>query len=321
MLPRLADALRQRRSGYSAETDSARPSREEQLGAATSEKHEQRIRPARCIIETMIRRVLGLAIAFVVLTALFWAVEFFWPGSPAQPRGWRRRGFATDTAYWFVTSLATKPLAHLAVLVALVPVLLLLGHSLDRQAVLAGYGPLLRLPRWAQAVSIVFVGDLIGYGTHRIFHRERLWPFHAVHHSSEDLDWLSSVRLHPVNDIVSRICQAVPFVLLGFSPLVVASYLPFLTFYAIFEHANVSWDFGPLRYVLASPEFHRWHHTKAEEGLDKNFAGLFPIFDLLFGTFYMPRGKHPTEFGVDGVALPVGLWGQLTYPFRKRQSR
>ena len=56
-----------------------------------------------------------------------------------------------------------------------------------------------------------------------------------------------------------------------------------LSFYAIFVHANVPWSFGPLRYVIATPAFHRWHHAAEEQGLNHNFAGLFPLFDLLFG--------------------------------------
>jgi len=258
----------------------------------------------------------GLIVAFVVLTIIFWAVEFFWPAMPTQRR-WQRRGYRTDAFYWFFTALVSKPLSQLAVLVTLVPMLWLLGRSLDRNAVLAGYGPVLALPKWLQVLLILVLGDFIGYWTHRVFHSRRLWPFHAIHHSSEEVDWLSSVRLHPVNEIVSRICQALPFVMLGFSPAVVAAYLPFLTFYAIFEHANVSWHFGPFRYLIASPEFHRWHHTKQEEGLDKNFSGLFPAFDVIFGTFYMPKGKHPTEFGVNGPPVPSSFWAQLVYPFRK----
>lgn len=265
------------------------------------------------------KRLIGLVLAFIVLTLIFWAVEFFWPGLPARHRS-PRRGYWTDVFYWFFTPLISKPLSQLAVLVTLAPILWFLGRSLDRTAMAAGHGPVTTLPKWLQVVLILFLGDFIGYWTHRIFHGRKLWPFHAIHHSSEELDWLSSVRLHPVNEIVSRVCQALPFVLLGFSPLVVASYLPFLTFYAIYEHANVSWSYGPLRYVVASPEFHRWHHTKQEEGLDKNFAGLFPLFDLLFGTFYLPRGKHPTEFGVAGESLPEGLWGQLSYPFRRSRE-
>jgi len=80
-------------------------------------------------------------------------------------------------------------------------------------------------------------------------------------------------------------------------------------------HANLSWDLGPFRYVFSSPAFHRWHHTKADEGLDRNFAGGLPLWDLLFGTFYMPR-RNPTSFGIDDP-IPSGFLGQMLQPFRR----
>jgi sterol desaturase/sphingolipid hydroxylase (fatty acid hydroxylase superfamily) len=92
---------------------------------------------------------------------------------------------------------------------------------------------------------------------------------------------------------------------------------PFLTFHAIFLHANVPWGFGPLRYFVSSPAFHRWHHTTQAEGLDKNFAGLFPFIDLAFGTFYMPRDRQPAAFGIQGNPVARGLFAQLAYPFRR----
>jgi sterol desaturase/sphingolipid hydroxylase (fatty acid hydroxylase superfamily) len=92
---------------------------------------------------------------------------------------------------------------------------------------------------------------------------------------------------------------------------------PFISLYAILIHANLPWDYGPLRYVLASPRFHRWHHTSEAEGRDKNFAGLFPFLDLLFGSFYMPRGRVPVEFGAGDEPVPTGIWRQIAYPLRK----
>jgi sterol desaturase/sphingolipid hydroxylase (fatty acid hydroxylase superfamily) len=134
------------------------------------------------------------------------------------------------------------------------------------------------------------------------------------------VDWLSSVRLHPVNDAVTKIIQVLPLYWMGFNGLALAAFVPLLTFYAILLHANVSWSYGPLRYVIASPVFHRWHHTSQAEGLDTNFAGLFPFIDLLFGTFYMPRGRQPENFGIVGQAVPDGLFPQLMYPFRPRRA-
>jgi len=262
----------------------------------------------------MTKHLFGLAFAFLLLTLVFWVVEFYWPSIPAQRR--LRRGFGVDVLYWFFTPIVSKGLSQAATLLALVPIFFLLGRKLDAAAAQHGYGPLLALPTWLQAVIIITLGDFIGYWSHRWFHSRRLWKFHAVHHSSKELDWLSSTRLHPVNEVVSRVCQVIPFALVGFSPSVVAAYIPFLTIYSIVLHANVSWTLGPLRYVIASPLFHRWHHTKEDEGLDKNFAGLLPLWDLIFGTFYLPKGRIPTEFGVHDDSVPESFLGQLAYPFR-----
>jgi sterol desaturase/sphingolipid hydroxylase (fatty acid hydroxylase superfamily) len=177
-----------------------------------------------------------------------------------------------------------------------------------------GYGPLSRQPLWLQAVQIYVLVDFIAYWTHRLFHRGRWWPFHAVHHSSEELDWLASIRVHPVNDLVNKLAQAVPVLLMGYNPTVTLSTAPVLTFYAILLHANVNWDFGPLRRVIATPVFHRWHHSKDREAWDKNFAGLLPIWDILFGTFYMPKGRYPENFGIHDE-MPKGFLGQLWRPF------
>jgi sterol desaturase/sphingolipid hydroxylase (fatty acid hydroxylase superfamily) len=258
------------------------------------------------------KQLLQLLLGFAVLALAFWAMESRWPCQSRQPRF--RRGLITDVIYWFFTPVVTRTISHAAIVLAVVPLLLVMGRPLDGKSIQAGFGPLTAWPIWAQIAMTLLIGDFIGYWVHRGFHGHRLWKFHAVHHSSRDLDWLSSVRLHPVNDVVARLCQAIPFVMLGFSPLIIAVYVPFLTLHAIALHANVSWTFGPFRYVVASPIFHRWHHSKEEPAMGKNFAGLFPLWDLLFGTLYMPLNKRPSEFGVHEDPVPESFWGQLTYP-------
>lgn len=262
----------------------------------------------------------ALVTGLVLLSAAFWPLERFWPSRPGQSR-WRQ-GTGTDLWYWFFTPLVTRAVTRGAVVGAVIALALAAGVALDKEAIRAwagGHGRRPHLPVGVQAVIVLVAGDLIGYWSHRLFHGRGLWRFHAVHHSSTEVDWLSSVRLHPVNDVVSRLLQAAPFVLLGFSPAVVAAYVPFLTVHALLLHANVRWTFGPLRYVVSSPAFHRWHHTTQTEGLDRNFAGLLPLWDLLFGTFHMPKGRQPERFGILGGDVPEGLLGQLAYPFRKRR--
>jgi sterol desaturase/sphingolipid hydroxylase (fatty acid hydroxylase superfamily) len=253
----------------------------------------------------------GLGILSIALIPL----EGLWPGVLHQRRF--RRGWLLDLVYWFFTALITKPIAKIAVVIVLVPLLLLSGAG-SYDDLIKGHGPLGRQPPIAQAVQMILLIDFVGYWTHRLFHGRRLWSFHAIHHSSVELDWLAAARVHPVNDILNRMLQAVIVVALGYSPMLLAGALPFFTAYAIFQHANVSWDFGPLRAVFASPRFHRWHHTSAAEGRDKNFAGLLPLWDILFGTYYMPA-KQPTQFGVPD-RVPANLIGQMMWPFRRREA-
>ncbi len=120
-------------------------------------------------------------------------------------------------------------------------------------------------------------------------------------------DRLSATRLHPVNDALARGLQAIPQIALGFDARVVAVFVPFVALDAIALQANVRWTFGRLRYVFASPTFHRWHTREMDVGpeekvgpLATNVAGLFPIWDLLFGTFSVPRDRQPNR-----PALPI----------------
>jgi sterol desaturase/sphingolipid hydroxylase (fatty acid hydroxylase superfamily) len=256
------------------------------------------------------RLLFGLAI----LSTLFFVVERMLGNGRGRPV--LRRGFFTDATYWILTPLVAKPLVR-ALFVLPIGLLVAFGvASIEefRERAYAGFGPLSRQPLWLQTIEIYLLVDFLGYWSHRLFHGSLWWPFHAVHHSSEDLDWMSSIRVHPVNEVVGNLCRAVPVLFLGLNPLVTVSSAPVLTLYAIFLHANVDWDFGPLRGVVASPVFHRWHHSREPEAVDMNFAGLFPVWDMLFGTYYMPRDRVPVNFGIH-EPMPAGYLRQLTHPF------
>lgn len=230
----------------------------------------------------------SIALGFLLLSAIFLVVERRAGGGKNRRQPILRKGWWTDLFYLFSTTLLTKPLVRLLLVVPLTfLVLLKVGSPAEFQAgTYRGFGPLSRQPVWLQAVQIYVLIDFCGYWTHRLFHRGGWWPFHAVHHSSEELDWLGSVRVHPINEIVNKLAQVSPVLLLGYNPAVTLTSAPALTLFAIFLHANVNWDFGPLRGVLASPVFHRWHHSREREAWDKNFAGLLPLWDILFGTYY-----------------------------------
>jgi sterol desaturase/sphingolipid hydroxylase (fatty acid hydroxylase superfamily) len=257
--------------------------------------------------------LVSLAIGILLPVLALWPLERLFPAHPEQPL-WRADS-RLDVAYWLCL-----PLLRLGLLgLALLP-LLALGLS-PENAWLHGFGPLARQPAWLQALEFLVLFDAGSYWVHRWFHGAWLWKFHAVHHSSRQLDWLSTLRHHPVNDVAFRLGQALPALLLGFSPEVIAWCLPVLTFHSLLIHANVSWTFGPLGLVLVSPAFHHWHHTRLAEGRDKNFAELCPLWDILFGTYYLPAGRQPEQYGVDDRDFPVHFTGQLLYPFRRDGSR
>jgi sterol desaturase/sphingolipid hydroxylase (fatty acid hydroxylase superfamily) len=180
-----------------------------------------------------------------------------------------------------------------------------------------GHGPLAHLPLWLQAGIFLFGSDLIMYWLHRAFHHRPLWKYHAVHHSSEELDWISAARFHPVNLFLGSVAADVALLLAGISPNVLVLLGPFTTAHSAVVHANLNWTLGPFKYVLAGPVFHRWHHTAAERGGDKNFAATFPVIDLMFGTFYWPKRELPDAYGIDDRQFPASFAAQLLYPFRR----
>ena len=144
--------------------------------------------------------ILSAFIALVVLSAIFFLIERLGRGGKQRVL---RLGWRTDVVYWFFTILLTKPFARVLLILPLTVLLLDEVTSLDvvKMKAYAGYGPISRQPLWLQAIEIYVLVDFCAYWMHRLFHRGRWWPFHAVHHSSEELDWLASVRVHPCSAV------------------------------------------------------------------------------------------------------------------------
>jgi lathosterol oxidase len=90
----------------------------------------------------------------------------------------------------------------------------------------------------------------------------------------------------------------------------------FVSFHAIFIHANVNFRFGWLSWVIATPRFHHWHHAAQPEAIDKNFAVHLPLIDKVFGTCYLPRNEWPAVYGIEGNPVPESYWQQVIYPVK-----
>jgi len=268
------------------------------------------------LIESIGTTLLKLVPIAIALGGVFAVLSFFWACNPGRP-WWRKRGLVTDICYWLVIPLAARFLRIGALVIGAAAVF---GVT-DAQGLITfyadGHGPLARLPLAAQAAIFLFGADLMNYWLHRGFHGATLWKYHAVHHSSSDLDWLSAARFHPVNTFLGSVAAEVVLLLAGISPNVLVVLGPFTVVHSAFVHANLNWTLGPLRYVLAGPVFHRWHHTAAEVGGEKNYAATFPILDVIFGTFYMPPARLPADYGIADKSFPASFGEQMLYPFRR----
>lgn len=256
-------------------------------------------------------------VALIVLAGVFFLLQRLWP---AQRQRRTVRDTVTDVAYLLFNPWVTKTISKVAVAVVVGIVAALATGARGRAEILVAFSqgsPIGQLPALPQALLLVVVSDFLGYWIHRGLHRF-WWRAHAVHHSPARMDWLSAVRIHPLNDLLGTLLRAVPLFVMGFRFELVAGLVPVLAVYGLLLHANVHWRFGPLRYVIASPAFHRWHHAADEEGLDKNFAGLLPVWDLLFETYHLPE-TPPKRCGVSDP-VPNSLWGQLRYGFRRGGS-
>ncbi len=228
---------------------------------------------------------------------------------------WRSRDLLLEIGY-FITLQCIAPYLSRGLLIA-IATLAMTFASPDEIAdyVQNGRGPVSGLPFWWQVAFYLLAADFLMYWTHRLFHGASLWRYHAIHHSAEDVDWSTAFRFHPLNICFHTYLSDAVMLYAGVSPAVLLFMVPFQTAIALFVHANLNWTLGPLKYVMASPVFHRWHHTKPDEGGNTNFAPTFPLWDVLFGTFYMPAGKLPARYGVDDPQFPAGFLGQMAYPF------
>jgi sterol desaturase/sphingolipid hydroxylase (fatty acid hydroxylase superfamily) len=259
---------------------------------------------------------------FVVLGAVFALLERGWPERAHVPVFARAR--LTDWVYWPFSAFVTGNLTRLLTVGSVGALAIALGYRGSPKALLAWLGGEGRfgigaLPAPAQLVIALVIGDLVNYWNHRLRHARALWPFHAVHHSPRTLDWLAAVRMHPVDDALDNVGVGLVVLGMGTSPAIWLAIGPFLFFFNMWLHANVPWRLGPLAYLVATPAFHRWHHAEETASMSKNFAGIFPFWDLLFGTFYLPA-TPPKTFGPGDTPVPGGLLRQMIFPFGRRSA-
>lgn len=256
-------------------------------------------------LDYLILSILGSAVVFV-------AIEKLIPLRRGQPVF--RFDWQTDFVHFTVN--------HLLVGLAL----LIVNFFVDRLFSWAIYPPLQGLiqatPYLLEVFMVLLVADFIQYWTHRAYHEvPLLWRFHAVHHSTKVMDWMAGSRMHFFELIVTRVAILGPLYVLGFSKEAMDAYIVIVGFQAVFNHANVRLPWGPLKYLIVTPDFHHWHHGSDRAAIDRNYAAHFAFLDYLFGTAVKSDKRFPDDYGVLGDYMPQGFVRQQMFPFTFREKR
>src|SRR5690348_1199290 len=251
-------------------------------------------------LDWFILDLLGSTLIFVVIEKLF----PLYRGQAIFRKEWQ-----TDLKHFAVN--------HFIVGLALLTVNFLL-HHLFGWLVSSNFQQAVRdIPFLPQLLLCVLVADLAQYWTHRAYHEVPfLWRFHAVHHSVKTMDWLAGSRQHMLELIFTRVCVLAPLYVLGFSEAAMNGYILIVGFQAVFNHANVHLPWGPLRYLIVTPDFHHWHHASDDEAIDRNYAAHYAFIDHLFGTAVKSPKRFPEKYGVVGDYMPDGFVKQQLFPFR-----
>lgn len=241
----------------------------------------------------MLATLLGCVVFLAVMAGLFVPLERFFPKHAHTPKP--ARAAALGASLFIINTLLMQWLG--------VPVLELLRTAA---------APVLRPS--VLIVALVFVAsDLVGYWAHRLMHRVPFfWRFHRLHHEATQTTWIDAWRQHPVDFVLHGIAVGVPGALLGASLSELASVVVLRKAFTTFLHANVAVTFGPLHWVVASPEFHHHHHSADPRHFDTNFAGTFPLWDLVFGTAHGHPGRterREDAAALDAASAPRGLVG------------
>ena len=177
---------------------------------------------------------------------------------------------------------------------------------------------------WLQLLLALVFGEFFMYWIHRLTHEfDVLWRFHAMHHSAPRLYFLNAVRFHPVDIALSTFAPMVPLLIVGADGRVIALFGLFSAVHGLFQHANLVIRIGPLNWFFSMAELHRWHHSRNLEESNTNFGQNLIVWDIVFGTRYLPKDRDPPEdIGIAGLpAFPMDYWGQLVSPLRWQRIR
>ncbi|WMI66162.1 sterol desaturase family protein [Aestuariibaculum sp. YM273] len=258
----------------------------------------------------------------IFISLAVWLLEIIFPWRKQQSIF--RKDFWLDTFYMFFNFF----LLNLIVLIALSntaaqffnDILSIFGLSISSFQLF----DVDALPKVLGLFVFFIVGDFIQWNTHRLLHHvPLLWNFHKVHHSVKEMGFAAHLRYHWMEPVVYKSLLYIPMAIIGgFDAQDVAIIHFFNITIGHLNHANLGWNYGPLKYILNNPKMHIWHHVKdlpkqAKFGI--NYGITLSIWDYLFNTAHIPYNGRDIELGFEGdEAFPKDFISQELYPLNKK---
>ncbi len=166
---------------------------------------------------------------------------------------------------------------------------------------------------WVVLIALV-ADDFMYYWKHFLYHKSRwFWATHVVHHSSEHYNLTTALRQPWTNLISGTVVLAVPLVLLGIHPLILFFVGALNLLYQFWFHTETI-DKMPRWFeaVMNTPSHHRVHHGRNARYLDANYAGIFIIWDRMFGTFVPEQAGEKPDYG---IVKPLTTFNPLKIAF------
>jgi sterol desaturase/sphingolipid hydroxylase (fatty acid hydroxylase superfamily) len=244
----------------------------------------------------------------LVVYVVFLVIERLVPAERGQPmRDW-----------WF--NVRYQALSYYFVLLFVYPPVLALTVGALRAAHPEWFGLVHVDGRVAPVVAMLlffFVYDFFYYWFHRWQHKLAwLWQQHKLHHSEESLNVTTAMRHHWLEEILRIGFIVLPMSLVfDLTPRMVGWLGAVLVYWPYFIHANLRLPLGPLTRVVVGPQTHRIHHSLLPQHADRNFAAVFPLWDILFGSFVAPaRGEYPRT-GLQSGERVTSFWQANVMPF------
>ncbi len=259
----------------------------------------------------------------IVISLLVWALEVMFPWRKNQPIF--REDFWLDIFYMFFNFF----LLNLIVLIALSnslaeffnDILGVFGWHIDSLQVFSVND----FPRWLGLFIFFLITDFVQWNTHRLLHRVPwLWNFHKVHHSVKEMGFAAHLRYHWMEPLVYNSLLYIPLAIIGgFDAQDVAIVYFFSIVVGHLNHANLGWNYGPLKYILNNPKMHIWHHVKELPDHKKhgiNYGMTLSLWDYIFKTDHVPHDGRDIELGFeDDEKFPKTFIKQSLYRMKKEK--